>query len=96
LRNKSVKKIKKFEKSFVKRLTNSRNCGIIIIERGEREKLQGDYIMTMIKKLDWMTEEHYEQIYFYWGCVCDYDMHWDNEQDYEEWCKRVLKKLKNF
>lgn len=29
LRNKSVKKIKKFEKSFVKRLTNSRNYDII-------------------------------------------------------------------
>ena len=46
--------------------------------------------MTMIKKLDWMTEKQYQQIRFYWGCVCGYNMHWNNEQDYEEWCKRVL------
>jgi hypothetical protein len=42
-------------------------------------------------KLDWMTNEQYEQIQFYWGCVCDYDMYWESEQHYEDWCKRILK-----
>ena len=46
--------------------------------------------MTIPKMLNWMTEEQYEQIRWYWGCVCDYDMYWKDEQDYEEWCKRVL------
>lgn len=46
--------------------------------------------MRIIKRLDWMTDEQYDQIYFYWGCVCGYDMHWENEKDYEDWCKRVL------
>ena len=46
--------------------------------------------MTIPKRLDWMTKEDWENIYFHWGCVCDYDMRWDDEKDYEEWCKRVL------
>lgn len=40
-------------------------------------------------KLDWMTEEQYDEIKWYWGCVCDYKNVWGN--DYEGWCKRVLK-----
>jgi hypothetical protein len=47
LRNKSVKKIKKFEKSFAKPLTNSRNCGIIIIEK---RRLNYDKILFERKK----------------------------------------------
>jgi hypothetical protein len=46
--------------------------------------------MTIPKRLEWMSNEDWEEIYFYWGCVCDYDMHWEDEQDYEAWCKRVL------
>jgi len=49
-------------------------------------------MITTISKLDWMTEEEYEEINWYYGCVCDYDMTWKDMQDYEEWCKRVLKK----
>ena len=48
--------------------------------------------MTIPKKLEWMTEEQWQSIEFYWGCVCNYDMHWDDLKDYEEWCKRVLAK----
>ena len=48
--------------------------------------------MRIPKKLKWMTEEQWQSIEFYWGCVCDYDMNWKDEQDYEEWCKRVLAK----
>lgn len=46
--------------------------------------------MSIIRKLDWMSKEDYEYIEWYWGCVCDYNMHWANEKDYEDWCKRVL------
>lgn len=42
------------------------------------------------KILDWMTDEDWDKIYFHWGCVCDYDMTWDDEADYEAWCRRVL------
>ena len=49
-------------------------------------------MIKTISKLDWMTEEEYEEIAWYYGCVCDYDMTWSDMQDYEEWCKRVLKK----
>lgn len=48
--------------------------------------------MNHIKRLDWMTDEEYKEVYWYYGCVCDYDMHWEDEQDYEAWCKRVLGK----
>lgn len=48
--------------------------------------------MTIPKTLDWMTKEEYDEIYWYWGCVCNYDMEWKDEKDYEEWCKRVLEK----
>lgn len=49
-------------------------------------------IMTIPKKLDWMTEEQWQNIEFYWGCVCGYDTRWDDLKDYEGWCKRVLAK----
>lgn len=44
----------------------------------------------MPKKLDWMTAEEYDYINFFWGCVCDYKAVWDD--DYEGWCKIILKK----
>ena len=46
--------------------------------------------MTWIKKLDWMTDKEYENIRFYFGNVCDYEMRWEDEKDYERWCARVL------
>ena len=49
-------------------------------------------MMTIPKTLNWMTKEEREYITWYWGCVCDYDMEWKDEKDYEEWCKRVLEK----
>lgn len=52
--------------------------------------------MTYTKRLDWMTDKDYENICWYFGCVCDYDMHWENEKDYEEWCKRVLNNTPRF
>ena len=45
----------------------------------------------MFKRLDWMTDEQYEEVRIYWGLVCDYDEFWKDEQDFENWCKRVLK-----
>lgn len=44
----------------------------------------------MFKRLDWMTDKDYENVYWYWGCVCEYDEFWENDKDFEEWCKRVL------
>ena len=46
--------------------------------------------MTNVKRLDWMTDKEYDFVYWYFGCVCDYEMKWEDEKDYEEWCKRVL------
>ena len=46
--------------------------------------------MYHFRRLDWMTDEQYQQVYWYYGCVCDYDMRWEDEQDFEAWCKRVL------
>lgn len=42
----------------------------------------------MLRRLNWMTDADYENIYFHWGCVCDYENVWGD--DYEGWCKRVL------
>lgn len=44
----------------------------------------------MLRKLDWMTNEEYDAIALHWGLVCDYENVWGD--DYEGWCKRVLKK----
>jgi hypothetical protein len=48
-------------------------------------------VNTMFRRLDWMTNEQYEEVRIYWGLVCDYDEFWKDEQDFENWCKRVLK-----
>lgn len=48
--------------------------------------------MNFIVRLDWMTDKEYDTIRLYYHCVCDYDMHWEDEQDYEAWCHRVLGK----
>lgn len=45
---------------------------------------------TMIRKLDWMTEEQFKELGIFWGLVCDYEKVWQDD-DYENWCKRVLK-----
>ena len=47
--------------------------------------------MNIPERLNWMSNEQWEEIHWYWSCVCDYDMHWKDEQEYEGWCKRVLK-----
>ena len=44
----------------------------------------------MIRKLDWMTEEQFKELGIFWGLVCDYEKVWQDD-DYENWCKRVLK-----
>lgn len=42
-------------------------------------------------RLQWMTEKDFDYIWWFWGCVCDYqDGVW--KDDYEGWCKRVLEK----
>ena len=43
----------------------------------------------MIKRLDWMTDEQWEELGIHWGLVCDYEKVW-RDDDYENWCKRVL------
>lgn len=48
--------------------------------------------ITTIKRLEWMSDEEWNEIEWHYGCVCDYDMQWDNINDYEAWCKRILKK----
>lgn len=48
--------------------------------------------MTIVTKLDWMTDEEYNEVYWYWGCVCGYQMNWKNIEEYENWCKRILNK----
>lgn len=50
--------------------------------------------MYGFRRLDWMTNEEYEELYWYWGCVCDYDNFWKDAEDFEAWCKRVLNKNK--
>lgn len=52
--------------------------------------------MTWIKKLEWMTDAEYENIRFYFGCVCNYEMTWEDEADYERWCARVLNDTPRF
>jgi hypothetical protein len=42
-------------------------------------------------RLEWMSDDDWAEVEWYYGCVCDYDMEWANKQDYEAWCKRVLK-----
>lgn len=44
----------------------------------------------MITRLSWMTEKEYNYIYWFWGCVCDYEDVWGD--DYDGWCRRVLEK----
>lgn len=49
--------------------------------------------MYGFRRLDWMTNEEYDEVYWYWGCVCDYDDYiWKDEADFDAWCKRVLDK----
>ena len=47
--------------------------------------------MTHIYRLGWMTDEQWNEVQWYYGCVCDYNMYWENEQDYDAWCKRVAR-----
>ena len=47
-------------------------------------------MITWTKRLNWMTDKEYEAIRFYFGVICDYDITWDNDEEYEKWCKRVL------
>lgn len=43
-------------------------------------------------RLEWMSDDEWAEVEWYYGCVCNYDMEWANKQSYEAWCKRVLKK----
>lgn len=48
--------------------------------------------LTTIKRLEWFSDEERNEIEWHYGCVCNYDMQWNNLNDYEAWCKRILKK----
>jgi hypothetical protein len=85
MRTARLKALPNSKKVYKKGLTKATKSGIIIVEKGVKT-------MYGFRRLDWMTNEEYDKVYWYWGCVCDYDNFWKDEQDFEAWCKRVLAK----
>jgi hypothetical protein len=64
----------------------------ILMELEEAYRQKYGNRITTIERLEWMSDNEWNEIKWYYGCVCNYDMKWDNLNDYDAWCKRILKK----
>lgn len=50
--------------------------------------------ITNTYRLEWMSDEDWAEIEWFYGCVCNYDIQWDNHEAYERWCIYVVNRNK--